>query len=374
MKVAIVYPYFAHYRGSIIELLSSDKNFDYFFIGGTKKNSSSSSIKLYDFSDDRRFLKVENIWILKYFLWQRGLAKHIKSGKYNAVILFADWKYISTWFIIPYLYKNNIPFLFWSHGLLNNKPSINNNLKMLFFKLFVHGGFVYDNRAKQIMQSKGYTRTLNVIYNSLNSYPKDSVAEATEPGSVGDKVVVERPYVIFSGRLIQSRKLEVLFDAIKLLANKGVAVDALIIGNGPCSDTLKSYVKDRGIQEQITFYGSCYDEIQLSKFFMNAIACVFPGPVGLTAIHSLTYGTPVITNDNLYSQKPEVEAVVEGQTGAFFEDGSPVSLAEKIEYFCGLSLEERKVYKENCFREIRQKFNATNQHKIINQTLAEILN
>ena len=39
--------------------------------------------------------------------------------------------------------------------------------------------------------------------------------------------------------------------------------------------------------------------------------CVSPGNVGLTAIHSLTYGTPVLTHDNFNFQMPEAEAIEE---------------------------------------------------------------
>jgi hypothetical protein len=44
-------------------------------------------------------------------------------------------------------------------------------------------------------------------------------------------------------------------------------------------------------------YGSCYDEEQLSVL-IKILVCV-TGAVGLGATHSFTYGTPVITNDNI---------------------------------------------------------------------------
>ena len=41
---------------------------------------------------------------------------------------------------------------------------------------------------------------------------------------------------------------------------------------------------------------------------------VSPDKVGLTAIHSMAYGRPVITHDNMDRQGPEVEAVIPGRT------------------------------------------------------------
>ena len=46
---------------------------------------------------------------------------------------------------------------------------------------------------------------------------------------------------------------------------------------------------------------------------------VSPGNVGLNCIHSLAYGVPVLTHNNFVYQNPEVEAIVDGETGFFYE-------------------------------------------------------
>jgi glycosyltransferase involved in cell wall biosynthesis len=48
---------------------------------------------------------------------------------------------------------------------------------------------------------------------------------------------------------------------------------------------------------------------------------VCPGFIGLTAIHSMAYGVPVITNRRSSEEAPEVESIVPGRTGDLFEDG-----------------------------------------------------
>lgn len=373
MKVAVVYPFFAHYRGSIIESLKNDFSFDFHFIGGTRKNGPYSSLKLYEFTDNDNFSEVKNYWMFNYFLWQKDLIRKIKDNNFDAVILFADWKYLSTWGVISYLRKRNIPFLFWSHGMLHDKPSITNKIKMFFFTLFDNGGFVYDNRAKRIMESKGYRNPLVVIYNSLDLDKQLQIVKSLDNTILDDDSKIKFPYVIFSGRIIKERKLEILFDALQSLSVKGIRINALIIGDGPHLEALKAYLNNLKVANQVIFYGSCYNEKLLAKFFINSIACVFPGPIGLTAIHSLTYGTPVITNDNIDMQKPEIEAVEEGMTGAFYKEGNAESLAVKIQYFNDLSSELRASFKENCINQVKEKFNAQNQHRIINKALHKIL-
>ncbi len=68
---------------------------------------------------------------------------------------------------------------------------------------------------------------------------------------------------------------------------------------------------------RIWLYGACYDEEIIGELIFNAQLCVSPGNVGLTAMHSLVYGTPVITHNNFSNQSPEFEAIIDGKTGSF---------------------------------------------------------
>lgn len=68
---------------------------------------------------------------------------------------------------------------------------------------------------------------------------------------------------------------------------------------------------------QVHFYGSVYDEQAISDLLTDVDICVAPGDVGLTCMHSLVYGTPVIIHDNPDFQMPEYEAINPWQNGLF---------------------------------------------------------
>jgi glycosyltransferase involved in cell wall biosynthesis len=55
-------------------------------------------------------------------------------------------------------------------------------------------------------------------------------------------------------------------------------------------------IKERKLDDFIVFYGESYNERELAPLIALADVCVSPGNVGLTAIHALTYGTPVINS------------------------------------------------------------------------------
>lgn len=80
---------------------------------------------------------------------------------------------------------------------------------------------------------------------------------------------------------------------------------------------LQQQVKSYNLANNIWFYGACYDEIKNAALIYNADLCVSPGNVGLTAMHSMVFGTPVITHNDFKWQMPEFEAIEPGKTGDF---------------------------------------------------------
>ncbi|HMG82326.1 MAG TPA: glycosyltransferase [Ferruginibacter sp.] len=371
-KVAIVYHFFAHYRGSIINKLLENEQIEYSFIGGKKKNSFYSALKLFDFENNSRFIEVTNNWFGGYYLWQSGLINALKQEKFDCVIFLGDWKFLSTWLAVFYLNIKRTPTLFWSHGLLNNVSSLNTSIKLLFFNRFKFGGFVYDNRAKNILASKGYSKNVNVVYNSLDYNGQVSIINSLTDADYKTIKFPKNKYVIFSGRIDERKELKLLVKALSILKSKNNIVDALIIGDGAYLDELRNYANELDVLEQFIFYGSCYDERVLAMYFIKSIACVVPSAVGLTAIHSLTYGVPVITNNDIYSHGPEIEAVQDNKTGTFFEKGNAESLASKIEIFVNASVNTRNMYRENAGKMIKQNFTPENQLLIFNKRLFEI--
>jgi len=83
--------------------------------------------------------------------------------------------------------------------------------------------------------------------------------------------------------------------------------------------------KESGIDAHFT--GACYDDAQLARYISASDVTVSPGFVGLTAIHSMAFGVPVITHGTMAKQAPEVEAIIPGVTGDLFALGNVDDLA-----------------------------------------------
>jgi glycosyltransferase involved in cell wall biosynthesis len=108
----------------------------------------------------------------------------------------------------------------------------------------------------------------------------------------------------------------------------------------------------------------------LAPLISLADICVAPGEVGLTAMHSLVYGTPVITHNNYLFQMPEYEAIIEGKTGSLYEYGSNDSLIEKIKQWLENGT-DREVIRENCYKIIYDYYNPKKQVEFINNAVMD---
>ncbi|MDM1412154.1 glycosyltransferase family 4 protein [Myroides odoratimimus] len=365
MKVAVVFPYYAHYRSSIVKELAANENIDYYFLGGNNTPAQFANMKVLDM-EKFNFIETKNTWFLKYFSVQPKLLSEIKRGEFDAVIIFADWKYLSTWIVLFYLRLRKKRAIFWSHGFRAFKITLNNLIKKKYFRLF-DSGLVFDNRAKDILDNLGF-QNIEVVYNSLDFDKQDEIYNNLK-SKVDFAKAKEQPYVVFTGRLTVSKNLELILKAIHHLKVNDVIINLVLIGDGENRNKLQEVARDLDILNQVEFLGSCYDENIIANAISSACVSVIPSAVGLSAIHALTYGCPVITDKNFIRHGPEVQSIVENYSGLYYDFNDYIDLADKIKYFINLTPEERNIFSKNCRKMVKENYTANNQAKIIERML-----
>ena len=165
----------------------------------------------------------------------------------------------------------------------------------------------------------------------------------------------DKPVLMFIGRLTSQKKVHMLFEAVATLKRQGKPANILIIGDGPERERLAKAAEEFGILDAVCFYGPCFDESTNAKLIYMADICVAPGEVGLTAMHAMANGTPVITHDERTKQMPEFEAVIEGKSGSFFREGDCNSLANTIGAWMSSRPDRQKV-RDDCRATIHRYF------------------
>ena len=215
-------------------------------------------------------------------------------------------------------------------------------------------------------------KKLHTIYNSLDYDTQIHIRQSLKLNSLyHNHFENDNKCIVFIGRLTKVKRFDVLIDAVMELKNRGELVNVTFIGDGIERERMERQVNYLGIRNQVWFYGACYDEKTNAELIYNADLCVSPGNIGLTAMHVMMFGCPVITNNNFDTQMPEFEAIQDGVTGGFFNENDSCSLANSISQWFVNHKDDRELVRAACYQEIDSKWNPHVQIEIMRTVLNE---
>lgn len=330
-RVAVVYHFFAHYRAAIMKTLLASKAIDYFLV--SDRYEPNNEIEAWQPPKDRWFLS-PCIKMGANLIWQKGLLRLATQPETDVIIFLGNANFLSTWCAACVARMLGKRVLFWTHGWIKDERGFKRLMRNLFYRL-AHGLLLYGNRARAIGLRNGFSQEqLYVIYNCLD-YPqqrnlRDSVC-LSRLKSIRSQFFKDpsTPVMVCTGRLNKLKRIDLLLEAMSLLLDKGIRTCLLLVGDGPEEAALQQLAHDRNLK--VHFFGACYEEERLAELIMSANLTVSPGQVGLTAMHSLAYGIPVVTHDDSQNQMPESEAIIPGKTGDLFRQGDVVDLARVLD-------------------------------------------
>lgn len=361
-KLCLIYNFAQHYRSNIFQLMDQELHCDFVF------GDSYLDVKKMDYSLLANVQEVRNRRVIGNWYIQLNVISLL--AKYKVLFIVGDVHCISTWIILFFARFWNTRIYIWGHGWYGKESFFVSQLKKLYFML-AHGVFLYGTYARELMIKRGFQKDkLYVIYNSLDYDRQIEIRKTLYPSDIFHAHFQNSaPNLIFVGRLTQIKRLDMLLDSLRILHDEDVKVNLTFVGDGEQCQVLEKRAYDLGIKDYVWFYGACYDEQKLSELIYNADLCVSPGNVGLTAMHSMVFGTPVITHDNFAYQMPEFEAVQKGETGDFFRYGDVVSLADTIKNWIVIKQKCRTDIRQNCYDVIDNKYNPHCQIRIMKQHL-----
>jgi glycosyltransferase involved in cell wall biosynthesis len=167
------------------------------------------------------------------------------------------------------------------------------------------------------------------VFVTWNSIDTDRVAEFVQ-----DWDADPRHRVLYVGRLIASKKVDLLVRGFaEALPDLPDAVVLTIIGDGPERSALEALATEEGVGDRVEFTGPLTDETELAPYFNTSLVSVSPGYVGLSIIHSMAYGIPMLVADN-EPHSPEIVALRPDANGVYFPASDPEALGEALVTMC----------------------------------------
>jgi glycosyltransferase involved in cell wall biosynthesis len=186
----------------------------------------------------------------------------------------------------------------------------------------------WNNRIKRVVLrwvtnvaiSAAIRDDLNVPARIIGN-PYDDKTFRLIPNVARDKTLV------FVGRLVSDKGVDLLLEAMKILRDDGLQSDLTIIGSGPEEENLRSLTRKLGLDPQVTFAGQKSGN-ELARILNEHRVLVVPSrwaePFGIVALEGIACGCGVVGSRD--GGLPEAI----GQCGLTFENGSSRELANRL--------------------------------------------
>lgn len=326
-----------HYRRCLYEKLGSDRRFRFVVLA-----DPSADVPFLPLAEAPRHCEFEGA--AQHFIrlpfglslsWQPTAVKAVVRNRPDVVVAQGSPYDLTAWVLTLVGRFLGLPVLLWTHGLQGEESGLKWTIRAWLYRLS-RGLLLYGDHAKQLLISKGLAADrLHVIYNSLDDCEQATVSQRITPEeceafrrSLG--IDSHERLICFTGRLQPVKGLPWLLRALNIVVQQGRNVHLVLVGDGSERPILESLAEELRLTKLVHFLGALYDESRLGLVLSASDLAVVPSGAGLSVMHALAYGTPVLLHDDIQDHFPEWEAVKEGETGWFYEKGDLSDCAQKI--------------------------------------------
>ena len=224
-------------------------------------------------------------------MWQPGVVEWLAECRPEVLIASGNVRLLSTHRARRWARRQGIPVLGWGLGtmmLASGLEWIRRPLRNRFYRGF-DGIVAYSSRARDEYERAGVApERIFVVHNCIAPRP-------TEPAPERPATFVERPRVLFVGRVYAGKRLDLIVDAVARFPKESRPVIE-IVGDGPHRDDIEAYAASKLDDDDIVFSGKLFGA-ELTAAFDRADLFVLPGLGGLAIQEAMARALPVIVGE-----------------------------------------------------------------------------
>lgn len=275
-------------------------------------------------------------------------------------VLFMTWDvhFLSLLPAIRRARKRGVKVVLWGFGYGTRENKFRRSLRN-FLGRRADALLVYNHESRRRLLEDGFDP--DRVFVALNTVDtSEATAAAEEWRSAPEQLAAYQaehdltPHTLLHvSRWVPARRVELLFEAVSRLKPRFPDVRLVLVGKRHDRPEARALAERLGIADAIQFTGPIYDEQELAPLFLSSRAMVFADYIGLGLQHAFAYGLPVVTHGDRRAHAPEVEALVEEETGLMFPPGNVDAIAKQLarllgddELFTRLSSNARDVMRE----------------------------
>jgi len=289
-RVVFVQKFVPHYRLPLFENLRSQfaqQGIEFVLIYGQPDAYEGSKIRM-EYPDWGTRVKSLIIPLpgkfTRYLYWQ-GVVFKIKRG--DVVIVEHASKLLDNYLLFALQQLRWISLCYFGHGKNfqgHREIGPARKLKQLMVKRIARW-FAYTEISRQALLDQDVPDSrITVVNNTL------TVSKTLKESDVSR----HKSRFVYIGGLYKEKRLDLVFETMQKLQLEYPEIELQIAGTGPDQQKVESFAKDHN---WCTYVGPVFGE-ERDKFLFGATAIVMPGPVGLVAIDSFHYATPILTTQS----------------------------------------------------------------------------
>lgn len=260
--------------------------------------------------------------VLPGIQWQVG-ALSVQINRGDVVVVAGAPRCISNLALLIWARLRGAHTIWWGHYWSATSKTWRYVLRLILMKLSHSVIFYTDREVDECRKYMGRFAPgrLSALNNGINADPIKAYRTPYSADKRGKRL-------LYIGRLTEKAQIQVLLNALAAPELKNFSLD--IIGGGPEEIKLRRLAEELGLNGRIVWHGSITDEELIADVANCCALFVYPGSVGLSLIHALTYGLPSVVHANNRHHMPEIAALTPYVNGFTFQEGNAISLADCI--------------------------------------------
>ena len=286
-----------------------------------------------------------------YLCYQAGLLGAVQEWNPAALILEANYRYLSSYRVMAWARRKGIPVVGW--GLGSRKlPFPLGQIRDRFIQGF-DALVSYSEQGAAEYAALGFDRRKILV-------AKNAVTDApTEAAPVRHAIGPTR--VLFVGRLQARKRVDLLIRALAAIG-EGPHTELVVVGDGPEREALQSLASS--IYPLTRFTGHLEGE-PLAQEFREADLFVLPGTGGLAIQQAMSYALPLIVAEGDGSQND----LVTEKNGWYILPGDETDLVAKLRLALSNRVKLAQMGAES-YRIVREEVNITKMADVFIQALS----
>ncbi len=176
---------------------------------------------------------------------------------------------------------------YWRKYLGNVKGSVAYLVEKISVKMPDHIIAVSKQTEDKLRTELQYKGPLSLVINGIDSDQITPIASAKE-----------KSQVIFIGRLMPHKNIDILIESIAIVRKKNPAIRCHIIGGGPDYDRLQSLITQLGLAENVKMFGFIESSEEVIAHMKASKVFVLPSSregFGISILEALACGLRVVT-------------------------------------------------------------------------------